>query len=226
MGNKKFAPLVAAALMAGPLAANASAVTYDFTGVVTSATGAYASAGATVSGTYTFDIGAGIPSQSSFPVSYTSYWYSQAGGGQYGGGGAVPSALVFSSVLTSGGISYSSTLPSSFGSVSDVYDYNENSYTGEDAEYTSIGAYVYSNLQLYGGYGPPAAPFDANGLPIVANATSGKTGELSTNVGQGGQLDYTITSLTVAPVPLPAAGWLFVGGLSGLGAFARKKRAA
>jgi hypothetical protein len=42
MGPNKIV-LMAAALMAGPLAANASTVTYDFAGTVTSSSGTYSS---------------------------------------------------------------------------------------------------------------------------------------------------------------------------------------
>jgi hypothetical protein len=221
--------LLGLALLVGPVAANATAVTYDFTGNVTGASGIYASAGATVTGTYTIDVGAGNPSQSVLPVSFSSNWYSQAlGGTAYGG--PTPSSLVFASTLSSGGVTYSNTTPSSAGSDSLVEGFVDrgsgtlpNTYFADDAESSNSNNSVQSDFRLYGGTGADA-PFDASGLPVFSNATSNSGTLESDNLGLVSQLTYTITSL--APVPLPASAWLLLSGLVGVGVMARKRRIA
>jgi hypothetical protein len=57
--KKKIASLIAAGLIAAPLIATADSVTYDFTGTVTSVSGVYGSVtpGATITGTYTINLG-------------------------------------------------------------------------------------------------------------------------------------------------------------------------
>jgi hypothetical protein len=46
------------------------------------------------------------------------------------------------------------------------------------------------------------------------------------NTEIGGQELEEIGTWQIAPIPLPAAGWLLLGGLGALGAVARKRRAA
>jgi len=53
-------------------------------------------------------------------------------------------------------------------------------------------------LQFFGGTGPDA-PFDANGLPVFANATGGAIGHVYYySTGDEGDATYTITSFTLA----------------------------
>lgn len=45
-------------------------------------------------------------------------------------------------------------------------------------------------------------------------------------VPSGGPDDFTVSSIEVSAVPLPAAGWLLFGGIGGLAALRRRKKAA
>ncbi len=215
--------LMGAFFFGAPLAASADAVTYEFTGTVTSATGDYASAGPTISGTYIIDVGAGIPSQSALPVSFESIWFISAyGGTTYGT--APRAALVFGLTLSSGGVTYSNIVPNSLGSLSSVEGSPQASDEAMPTSFLAVNvaavdenSNIVGSFSLAGGTGANA-PFDANGLPIFANATGGAIGALSHATGV---LEYTITSLT--PVPLPAAAWLLLSGLGGLGTLVRRR---
>jgi hypothetical protein len=63
---------------------------------------------------------------------------------------------------------------------------------------------------------------DPNAAVDPSNASAFVTG---LTFASAGSFTGTMTPLT-APVPLPAAAWLMLGGMSGLGAFVRKKRPA
>lgn len=209
------------ALLVGTVAANATAVTYDFTGTVTAASGIYASAGTTVTGTYTFDVSAANPSQSSGTVGDTSNpWIS----GAYGGAvfsSTTPGSLVFATTLDSGGVSYSVTSPGSSGSDSFLAGLpNTDDYAAEDIEYAAARTYVFSRIDLVGN-SAATAPFDADGLPVLSKAIT-NTGTLYSEVSgaPNGELVYTITSLT--PVPLPASVWLLLSALGGMGLLAQR----
>ncbi len=226
MASNKIGFLIAASLIAAPIAANAASVTYDFTGTVTSATGVYSSAGSTISGAITINFGAANPSQSSGTVgSSSATWNASAYGGTYYGG-ATPTALVFSWSLASGGISLGSSSPSSAGSSSSVLGYPAtagSAWLAEDAEWSSGSSDIYNQIALFGT--SSVAPYNSNGLPVLGNAAS-QSNELvdSVNSSNVGVLNYTITSLT--PVPLPATAWLLLSGLAGLGAVVRRGHTA
>jgi hypothetical protein len=94
------------------MAATASAVTYDFTGTVAGSSGIYCSAGASITGSFTIDTGAGIPAQTTGTIgSITTAWSDHAFGGTAFGTTA-PSSLVFAIPLSSGGVTYASSSPS------------------------------------------------------------------------------------------------------------------
>jgi hypothetical protein len=212
---------LAAMLFAGPMVADADSVTYTFTGTVTSATGIYASAGNSVSGTYTIDVGAGIPSQSS-PVSTANQWAIQGHGGTvYGSGSPLPNAFVFSSTLNGGGgLFYSSPPIGDAGELTSVggitcastYPYNYGSckaVTGMPNSYSATQTHFYggeSNLSSQflliapTGSPNPAVPYTTNGLPLFLLAQSA-TGSLTSTTGGNidGQLTYDITSYNGTP---------------------------
>jgi len=111
--------LTALMLLAGPVAAHADAVTYDFVGTVINSGGSYSSAaiGSTVTGTYTFNFANENPAQSSGTIGMIndiSGWSSQAfGGTEYGN--ALPTGLVFSTTLSGSGFSYSTPTIGDYG---------------------------------------------------------------------------------------------------------------
>src|ERR1700749_104628 len=107
LGKAKRLALLAV-LAAVPLAANATAITYDFTGTVTSTTGIYADAGPTVTGSITLNLSNGNAAQSSSGgPNLLSDWNVDAYGGPLVGT-ALPSALVVTFVVDSGGVKYTS----------------------------------------------------------------------------------------------------------------------
>jgi hypothetical protein len=63
-------------------------------------------------------------------------------------------------------------------------------------------------------------------LDITGTSGTWSTADLINNGGQVPELSNITLFGTVAPVPLPAAAWLLVGGLAGLGAVARRRRTA
>jgi hypothetical protein len=167
-------------------------VNYSFTGKVTGATGIYASAGTTVSGTLTFDLNAG---DGALPVSMTTPWSSVSTG----------TAQVVASTLQSGSVSFTDA-----GAVSNktmvaglaaAGSNAPNEYFASDKEFSSSTNSVEHSVQIVGGTAANA-PFNSNGLPIFQNAVGSGTLLATANNATVGQLTYTITSLTIAPTTL------------------------
>jgi len=168
-----------------------SVVTYAFTGMVTSATGIYSSAGSAVTGTFMIDFAGG---DGALPVPFTSPWSSFS----------VGSSPVVRSTLKSGGVTFSDA--GSAGNITGVAGLATaeatapDEYFAYDTEFSDPLNSREHSFELAGGTGP-SAPFDANGLPVFSNATGGASGTLNAYSDNAtvGQLNYTITSLT--PVP-------------------------
>src|SRR5580692_2757262 len=101
-----------------PLAAHAQAVTYDFSGTVFEVFGIYGSipVGATVTGTYTFELANASPAQSTGTIGSTAAaWEALLFGGSYYFGSPPPvSAVVFSSTTSVDGFTYASLSPSPY----------------------------------------------------------------------------------------------------------------
>jgi hypothetical protein len=167
-------------------------VNYTFTGKVTSATGIYATAGTTVTGTLTFDLNAG---DGALPVSLTTPWSSISTG----------APRVVASTLKSGSVTFSDAGSTSnkttVAGLATAGSSAPNEYFASDKEFSSPTNSIEHSFQIIGGTGANA-PFNSNGLPIFQNATG--TGTLLATAGNAsvGQLNYTITSLTAVPTTL------------------------
>jgi hypothetical protein len=196
------------AALALPSLANSQAVTYDFTGVVTSTYGIYNVAGSTITGTYVFDTSVVSPESFGTVGDTTTQWeVHNSGGAAYGS--PTPSSLVFGLTLAAGSVSYNSTTPSTSGIGDLIQGYNDAGFSAPNhlylanVQYFSDSSYVQSYVNLSGGTGINA-PFNSNGLPVLANAAYA-TGEVDSNANGtvNGMLLYNITSLTPAPTSAP-----------------------
>jgi hypothetical protein len=220
-----------AIMAAVPIAANAAAITYDFTGTVTSATGIYSSAAATVTGSFTIDLANADPSVSNSPTTSGLWQETSYGGSDYGR--PLPSALVDWSVIDSGGIAYSTPPvgPADVASVVLGYTTSTNGPSPPANGYAVIadqelatGVITESSFTLIGGTG---SSFNSDGLPVFSNSISA-VGELWSGVNGEPVTDellFDINSMTLAPVPLPSTAWLMLCGLGGLGVLLKKRRA-
>jgi hypothetical protein len=222
MDAKKLAWLVTGALVVAPIAANAQAVTYDFTGTVTQAIGMYSSVpvGATVTGTYTFSLSSAIPSEvfGSVGSSVFEVYANQINDG------ATPA--VFSSTAKVNGFSFASLPPnvSAYASHSSVANdpFSPSYYASETVCVTATNC---SGSQ----FGASGAM--TSGLPALSPASlasGGVTGEFfsnSTPIPSSNQVAFKITSMVSAPTAAPeidaasaASGLtLLLGGLLVLG---------
>ena len=71
---------------------------------------------------------------------------------------------------------------------------------------------------------------EVDGIPLafsdeLASAVEGLLLELGEEVDLNGAR-FGVATTTASPVPLPAAGWMLIAGLGGLGLMRRRKRAA
>jgi hypothetical protein len=134
------------ALLACPIAANAQAVTYDFTGTIITGpaangyaggpTGGYAADTGSVAGTFTFDFANANPAQSSGTVATAPAWGVENWTGTNQTGPQSVPGNVFATTLVGtsagdAGLSYSTASPpSSYWSVSGVQSNVTPNYTG------------------------------------------------------------------------------------------------
>jgi hypothetical protein len=91
----------------------------------------------------------------------------------------------------------------------DDYSLTANTAANDDFRGAAGNSYANTAFSLAGNY-----------LTAAMNYAGGKQWNLTFLESQSGQQNL----VTVAPVPLPAAGFLLIGGLAGLGAMARRRR--
>lgn len=196
-----LALLFTAGLAAAPMAARADAVTYDFSGTVTSSDFSSVKIGTAISGTYTINLANADPLDSDNGIGATPWIRANLGGSTYGA--PVPSGTVFSSTLAAGSFAYAGSTPSPYGSNSQVTG-GEGFYSAYDIEYTPISPlFTQSSFEINN-----TLPFTSNGLPLFGAGATGNGAfffgtYVTTGPGlphdSGVQLDYSITSFRQAP---------------------------
>jgi hypothetical protein len=208
-----FVPL----LIGAPVAAQASALAYSFTGAVTNQSGIYSGIanGTSVSGTFTLDYALANPAQSAGVVGSSS-WHLTANSGAYNG--TTPSALVLSTTLHVGSLTYSTSALDPYLDQSTVIGANGDFIASESVRSSGVAG-TGSSIYLFASGANYA--YAADGLPTLLG--TGGTASITTYGSAGDSiLNFSIASLTPAPVPLPAAAWLLISGIGALGAIGRK----
>jgi hypothetical protein len=201
--------------------ANAQAVTYDFTGVVTFSSGVYSSvaAGTAVSGTYTFDYSAGNVGGQVGDAA--QLWSVSANGGSYFSQPTLQ-AFPFQTTAQVGAFSYSGGVPSAYLSSQSILGIPFSEFAASEAHQASATSLEYfSNLFLGGQF-----PYDANGLPLIpANASYAYASFGSIiNSTTSQYVAFNLTSLTPA-VPEPSSYALLIAGIGLVGLAAGRRRA-
>jgi hypothetical protein len=215
--NRRFgAALSACAVLAAPIAANASAVTYDYTGIIYESAGAYAALdGTVVTGTATFNLTA--PTTSSSGTVGSSFWYLQTAGGPLAST-TIPVALVFSSTGQFGTFSYSSGCSAgSYYCFSNVEGTSGDLINREYSYPTSALVQSESDLDLYPVSGNV---YLSNGLPDPSAALSASSYGYICTAGCANYVYFD--DITLTAVPLPATAWLLLSALGGLGLIGRR----
>lgn len=191
--------------------ANASAITYDFTGVTTSGS---VGVGTLVTGSFTIDYDNANPSLSSGTIGSTSSTWTEETTAT-----TLPQ-YVYTLSLQAGSWSYASTPNSSSTSyASGVLSPNTDSFIANETATSGLHFDSGSQVSFEQTSASAGAPWTSAGLPIFDSSNS-NVGEASYGTSY---VDFKITSLTTAPVPVPAAAWLMLSGLCGLVFFAQKR---
>jgi hypothetical protein len=218
--NTKIVGLLAAGLLVGPMAAEAQAVTYYFTGVVTSSNDSAAGVGTKVTGDYTFNFAAANPDSQPTSPSGTAPWIIYNDGQE----GSPEANNIFSTTATAGSLSYSSGetpgyIPGAgelggYGGAGPGYFYM--SETDYPVVCSAPGACGYVEMSSSMGITDPGhqMPYTVAGLPILS-WDSVATGTFTNAYGD--TVDYRITSLVAAPEldcsRMAAALTLLIGGV-------------
>jgi hypothetical protein len=216
MKIKRLAILSALALPAAPIAVNADTVSYTFTGTVSSGFD---------------DIGLfGAPgSENLAGASFTAVFDINLARESIGG----------DILQVSGGTEFGTASP--FVSESLTINGHTTNFVGGffDIALVNVGtqfmvdALAANNNSLNFSFSNSSGslPFSSLSAPLsyTAMASDETSGALVLGDGTGqaeADLNLLPTEVTIAPVPLPAAAWLMLSGLGGLGVMARKRKAA
>ncbi len=216
--SASLALLFAIFLAAAPITADAQAITFDFSGIVTSSTNAPSVlSGMTITGSYTIDLANGNPYAGSGSVNYFAPWVyavSQSPDGNPLGAAYVEPGPVFASTATVGSFNYASVASPLFPNASEV--------TGSDQGGSYFAFETASPNSLFTGSssfeitGNPA--YSPTGSPLFGPGSEG-TGDIVVDVGgRQSVIDYNIKSIAAAPEMDPAsiasALTLLLGGLA------------
>jgi hypothetical protein len=200
-----LALLLTTVLAGAPMAADAQAVTLDFSGTVTSSTNVPSVlTGMTITGSYTIDLANGNPYSGSGSVNYFAPWVyavSPSPDGNPLGSAYVEPGPVFASTANVGSFNFASLASPLFPNASEV--------TGSDqgADYfafeTASPNSQFSSSSSFEVTGNPA--YSAAGTPLFGQGSTG-TGDIVINVnGVQSVIDYNIKSIAAAPEMDPAS---------------------
>jgi hypothetical protein len=216
------------ALLAAPLAANATSITYDFTAAVDSATGSLSSLfGGLISGTMTFDPDNADPALSSgstgtFPLQ--NWTRAEHTGSAF----QLPpsNSYVFSMTASLGStLLYSTGAAGTYSSQSSIQGGEQGGlYSASETQADDPTGLNSRTATFLLTSSPPQFAYDSNGLPNFGATNHAGSFTIELN-GVSSSVGFDILGARPAPVPLPAAAWLLVSGLGGLGALARRKAA-
>jgi hypothetical protein len=197
--------LLTSVLAAAPMAANAQAVTFDFSGTVTSSSNAPSVlTGMTITGSYTFDLANGNPYSGSGSVNYFAPWVyavSPSPDGNPLGSAYVEPGPVFASTAKVGAFSFASLESPLFPNASEVTGSEQGGsyFAFETASPNSL----FTSTSSFEITGNPA--YSAAGTPLFGHGSSG-TGDIIVTVdGVQSVVDYNIKSITAAPEMDPAS---------------------
>lgn len=192
MNMKRICGLLA--LIAAPLTALAQSETLNYAATITGGSGIFASDTGTIGGTYTFNYSNADPTLSSGTVGSSQGWAS------YSSGAYVFTNAAFS---TSSGnnVSYSDGPPGALADQTLVLATPGGglSFSSYNQQQSDPNNFTLSVLGIVSA----GTPWNSSGLPVLAAGDQGQ-GAIEVDVnGVLSELDYTVTSLKIAPLAAP-----------------------
>jgi hypothetical protein len=194
--------VIASTLLSAAAAVDAQTVTYDFTATVTSSGGLFSSVsdGTLISGSFTVD----LADATSGAIADLGSLTAKGSGISAGGtslGTVAPNGLVFSSIVQTGTVPFSSGSPAAYYTKSYVKTNPSNAkgtetFKGLEITETSPGIYSESFVTL-----KSDDAFSSGGLPaLTTGAGAHDTGAFEEEfLGFSSEVKYKITALSVAP---------------------------
>jgi hypothetical protein len=233
---KMLKVLAALSLYVAFSAASAQSVTYDYTGTVNEVNSNVpipVAKGDTVTGTYTIDLAAGVPSEGfGTPGDQFGQWAVESNGGP-AYGLPTPSAIVFSDTIQAGGFSYATPSAPYVSPATHIEGLSggvNSGYFASESMQSANGDTTQSGFNLYGLGGP--VPYNLLGLPLYSSSQILDYGYVQSLSGQSGDIyvQYSITSLTpasvVSAVPQTSTYVWLVFGLGLIGFMVHSKKRA